>query len=81
MRRCVSLGRGRSSVPAIVPGEPVLFLHGFLSSNLQWEINRSALDDAFHWVAAELWGHGSSPAPGHASAYTADAYIEAFEKT
>ena len=63
------------------PGRPaVLFLHGFLSSNLQWELHRPAFDPALHWFGAELWGHGGSPAPSDPRAYTAEGYVAAFER-
>jgi len=60
-------------------GPAVLFLHGFLSCNLQWELHRPAFDGALRWFAAELWGHGSSPTPSDPRAYGAEGYIEAFE--
>ncbi|HTO09839.1 MAG TPA: alpha/beta hydrolase [Myxococcota bacterium] len=65
--------RGRKDRPAL------LLLHGLLSSNLQWELQRPAFDDAFRWHAAELWGHGGSPAPIDPPAYSADGYVGAFE--
>ena len=37
---------------------PLLLLHGFMSSNLQWEPNRETLGRHFRLIAAELWGHG-----------------------
>ena len=62
------------------PGRPeVLFLHGLLSCNLQWELHRPVFDRALHWHGAELWGHGGSPAPSDSRAYSADGYVEAFE--
>lgn len=65
--------RGGPSRPA------ALFLHGFLSCNLQWELHRRAFDGALSWYAAELWGHGDSPAPDDPQAYTAEGYVAAFE--
>lgn len=62
------------------PGRPaVVFLHGLLSCNLQWELHRPAFDAAFHWFAAELWGHGGSPAPADLRAYSAERYVEELE--
>src|SRR5262252_1267126 len=58
---------------------PVLFLHGLLSSNLQWELHRPAFDPALHWFCAELWGHGRSPAPAEPRAYSAPGYVEQLE--
>jgi len=61
-------------------GRPaVLFLHGLLSSNLQWELHRAAFDPALHWLCAELWGHGRSPTPGDPRAYSADGYVAELE--
>ena len=58
---------------------PVVFLHGLLSSNLQWELHRSTFDPALQWFCAELWGHGGSPAPADPSAYSADGYVAELE--
>jgi 2-succinyl-6-hydroxy-2,4-cyclohexadiene-1-carboxylate synthase len=66
--------------PRGTPGRPpVLFLHGLLSSNLQWELHRPAFDPALHWFCAELWGHGRSPAPADPHEYSAQGYVEKFE--
>ena len=74
---------GRSSLhvePRGTPGRPpVLFLHGLLSSNLQWELHRRAFDPALRWFCAELWGHGQSPTPADPHAYSAPGYVEEFE--
>jgi len=64
---------GSDSNPAL------LLVHGFLSSNLQWAPNRPALCRHFRLVAAELWGHGASPAPRDPSRYRVDAYLAEFE--
>lgn len=60
-------------------GPYVMFLHGFLSSRGQWRPNLSGLTDFCRPVLVELLGHGRSPAPAQASAYTVDSYIAAFE--
>jgi len=66
--------------PRGTPGQPpVLFLHGLLSSNLQWELHRSAFDPALHWLCAELWGHGRSPTPADPGAYSAEGYVDQLE--
>lgn len=57
----------------------LLLLHGFMSSNLQWEPNREALREHFRLVAVDLWGHGASPAPRDPGRYTVDAYLAEFE--
>lgn len=64
---------GASDAPAL------LLVHGFLSSNLQWEPNRAGLRGAFRLVAAELWGHGASPAPRDPALYTVEAYAAQLE--
>jgi len=60
-------------------GPALLLLHGFMSSNLQWEPNREALQKHFRLIAVDLWGHGASPAPKDPSRYTVDAYLAEFE--
>jgi len=66
--------------PRGTPGRPpVLFLHGLLSSNLQWELHRSAFDPALRWFGAELWGHGRSPTPADPRAYSAEGYVAELE--
>ena len=57
----------------------LLLLHGILSSNLQWSLNREALRGHFQVVAAELWGHGSSPAPRDPGRYRVEAYLAELE--
>jgi len=57
----------------------LLLLHGFLSSRAQWIPNIKNLCEFCRPVTAELWGHGSSPAPGEAKYYKAAGYSEAFE--
>jgi 2-succinyl-6-hydroxy-2,4-cyclohexadiene-1-carboxylate synthase len=62
------------------PGQPaLLLLHGFMSSNLQWSLNRKGLARHFRVAAAELWGHGKSPAPGAEDAYRVERYVEELE--
>ena len=39
----------------------MLMLHGMLSSNAQWDLNRDALGRELHLLIAELPGHGRSP--------------------
>lgn len=57
----------------------LLLVHGFLSSNLQWEPNREALGRHLRLVAAELWGHGASPAPRDPARYRVASYLSEFE--
>ncbi len=56
-------------------GPPVLLLHGFMSSNLQWEPNREGLEDELRLLLAEQPGHGRSPGPDEAEAYRADTVL------
>lgn len=60
-------------------GPPVLFLHGFLSSNLQWELNSERLGADLRTIFVELPGHGTSPTPTTADACTPRAVTEAIE--
>lgn len=40
---------------------PLLLIHGFMSSNLQWALNQEALGESYFLVMIETWGHGDSP--------------------
>jgi pimeloyl-ACP methyl ester carboxylesterase len=57
----------------------LLMLHGFMSSNLQWEPNRDGLAAHFRWIGAELWGHGRSPVPTGSEPYHVLSYVAEFE--
>ncbi|MCP4224901.1 MAG: alpha/beta hydrolase [Actinomycetia bacterium] len=57
-------------------GPPVLFLHGFMSSNLQWEPNRHRLGDELRLLLTEQPGHGGSPGPDDSAAYRADSVLD-----
>lgn len=61
-------------------GYPMLFVHGFLSSSVQWDLNRPALGDELRMVMVELFGHGASPAPEEVHSYDAEAHIAEFER-
>ncbi|MDJ0850925.1 MAG: alpha/beta fold hydrolase [Myxococcota bacterium] len=58
---------------------PLLLLHGFLSSNVQWSLNREGLGRHFRLALAEIWGHGKSPAPREPGAYRVERYVEEME--
>lgn len=60
-------------------GDPMLLIHGFMSSRLQWEPNLERLGDAHRLVLLELPGHGASPAPLDPAAYGPDAVLPAIE--
>jgi 2-succinyl-6-hydroxy-2,4-cyclohexadiene-1-carboxylate synthase len=61
-------------------GPHLLLLHGFLSSRAQWLPNLAGLTQFCRPVVVELLGHGHSPAPDDARAYTIDSYLAAFEE-
>ena len=61
-------------------GEPLLLLHGFLSSRAQWLANLDGLKAFCTPVTVELWGHGRSPMPDDIALLHPLAYVEQFEK-
>jgi pimeloyl-ACP methyl ester carboxylesterase len=61
-------------------GPFVLMVHGFLSSRAQWMLNLDALAAVGRPVVVELFGHGRSPSPEHAAAYTSASYAREFER-
>jgi pimeloyl-ACP methyl ester carboxylesterase len=60
-------------------GEPLLLLHGFLSSRAQWLDNLPGLTSFCTPITVELWGHGRSPMPDNDAQLHPQAYIEQFE--
>lgn len=60
-------------------GPPILMVHGFLSSNAQWDLNRDVLGERYRLLMVELVGHGGSAAPTEADGYSIDAHIAQFE--
>lgn len=61
-------------------GPPVLFLHGFMSSNLQWEPNRDGLGRRLRLLLVEQPGHGQSPGPDDPAAYQAPAILARLDR-
>lgn len=61
-------------------GDPMLLVHGFLSSNAQWDLNRDALGERMRLHMVELPGHGLSDAPDDRAAYGTDAVVAALEQ-
>lgn len=61
-------------------GEPLLLVHGFLSSRANWSLNLAGLAEIATPVVVELWGHGRAPGPTDPAAYSAAAYVAAFER-
>jgi len=51
-----------------------------MSSNLQWALNREGLARHYRVAAAELWGHGKSPAPAAENAYRVARYVDELER-
>lgn len=50
-------------------GPTLMLMHGFMSSNAQWDLNVEQLGERLQLVMVELMGHGSSPAPDDPDAY------------
>lgn len=59
---------------------PVLLLHGFMSSNLQWEPNRQRLGADLRLLLVEQPGHGRSPGPDEPEAYRADTVLSQLDR-
>ena len=58
---------------------PLLLIHGFLTSNLQWALNEEVLAKHFQLFKLELWGHGNSPVPADSRYYCLDEYLNQIE--
>lgn len=61
-------------------GDPVLLIHGFLSSRHQWDRNVERLGASLRLVMIEIPGHGDSPAPDDPSAYGPGGLVAALER-
>lgn len=61
-------------------GPYMFFVHGMLSSRLQWAPNAPALQDVVRPVLFDLWGHGASPTPADEALYCVDALAAELEK-
>ena len=59
--------------------ETLALIHGFMSSNLQWELNRDALAQRLRLVLVEQTGHGRSPAPDDVRAYGRGPMLDGLE--
>ncbi len=60
-------------------GPPILLVHGFLSSNAQWDLNRDALGERYRLLMVELVGHGGSDAPEDSDSYAIDVVVAELE--
>ena len=61
-------------------GEPLLLLHGFLSSRAQWLEKIPALKSYCTPVTVELWGHGRSTMPEDDALPHPLAYVDQFDR-
>lgn len=61
-------------------GEPMVLIHGFLSSNHQWDLNRGRLGEVHRLYLVELVGHGRSHSPDDADAYRPAAVLAGIEQ-
>ena len=60
-------------------GPSMLLVHGFLSSNAQWDLNREELGKQYRLLMVELVGHGQSSAPDNAEDYGIDSLVAELE--
>ncbi len=60
-------------------GQPVVLIHGFMSSRHQWDPNVERLGGEFRTVLVELPGHGDSPAPDDASSFSPPVLLGAID--
>lgn len=61
-------------------GAPVVFLHGFTGSGLDFEGLLPTLEDSRRFIAPDLLGHGGSDSPEALNAYKMDACIHQLEQ-
>ena len=61
-------------------GPTLVLVHGFLSSNVQWDLNVERLGADLRLVLVELMGHGGSPTPDDPTPYRLDAVLRSFEQ-
>lgn len=58
----------------------MLLVHGLLSSNSQWDLNRQALGAKLHLVMVELVGHGGAPMSDDADDYGPDRLLAEIDR-
>jgi len=61
-------------------GPALLLVHGFLSSQAQWQPNLPELGKVATPITVELFGHGRSPSPTEKGCYEPTYYMAQFEK-
>ncbi len=54
---------------------PILFLHGFTGSALDWEFILSSLNPIYFPIAIDLPGHGKTKLPNKDNYYSTDGYV------
>lgn len=59
----------------VTHGPPTMFIHGFMSSNLQWKPNRQQLGQHLRMLLVEQPGHGRSAGPDDPAAYRATTIV------
>lgn len=74
--------KGGGEVPVAVTiagnpdGRPILFVHGFMASTLNWEKQlKSDLAQSYKLVAVDIRGHGSSGKPTEREAYVSTSLV------
>ena len=60
-------------------GPPLLLVHGFLSSNAQWDLNRNELGENHRLLMVELPGHGRSTSPTKDHGYAIESLVAELE--
>ena len=61
-------------------GTPALFVHGFMSSNHQWDLNLPRLGAVLRTILVEQRGHGASLAPDDRDEYRPESVIAELEE-
>lgn len=61
-------------------GQPVVLIHGFMSSRHQWDLNLERLGAELRTVLVELPGHGDSPAPADPASYAPPSVLGAIDE-
>lgn len=64
-------------------GEPVILLHGFISSGNSWnrsDLKKDLLEKGFRVIVPDLRGNGKSDQPNNSNAYANDAEIKDLKK-
>lgn len=61
-------------------GEPLLLIHGYMSSNNQWELSRNELGRHLRLILVEQPGHGRSEAPDDRAQYGTEPVLAAIEE-